>query len=130
MARKLNNVKLLSYDSNENLRRHLSSSKFYIGLTKDFDGWTTYGVEYAAMEAMDCGCIPIIYDEMEYEYRRQGVRAAFVGDAPLSGYLTEIYRQREYWASTAIEHNYKFLEKKNTRFLSHLRSIIEEFNEK
>lgn len=109
------------------IRLCLDHAQFYIGSTKDLSGHGTYGVEYAAMEAMDHGCVPVIYDEMEFEYRRQGARAAFFGDSPLSQHLLNAYYGREHIISNTVERNYEFLRKKNTRFHSQLQSIVDEF---
>ena len=127
----LDNVHWYGELTNKEIVNCLSNSEYYLGLTSDTSGWQTYGIEYAAMEAMDAGCIPIVNSEMEYEYRRQGARAIFWNSsstsAPLARLIRNCYDGGSYLRSYIVPHNYEFLRRKNIRFRNQLELMVKEY---
>ena len=126
-ARALSNLSV-GAGTSASLHQELGRSMFYMGLSEDPTGHMTYGVEYAAMEAMLHGCIPLINEGMEFEYRRQGAKACFINvSRSISMNIRNINSSLDFNRQRIVQDNFQFIQRKNPRFRRQLESIIEEF---
>lgn len=74
LASQSKNVEINLEDDFKEVNKEFLRSNSYYGATFWSSG---IGVEYAALEAMDCGCVPVVTDRMRRDYEREGFKACF-----------------------------------------------------
>jgi glycosyltransferase involved in cell wall biosynthesis len=103
----------------------LRSCKAYLSATK-YEVPGVYGIEYAAMEAMDSGCLPIIDSNIEIEYVNKGAEALFYCSSDeMIEQMTRSIKDYESSSSQAlISNNRLFLNNKMSFFIDQLKTVI------
>lgn len=112
--------------SSDSIATLLSSCKSYLSATK-YDISGVYGIEYAAMEAMNEECLLIVNNNIKQEYTEKGCEALFYDDRDdMIEYAN--FSLREYDSETSksvIAHNRSFLMSKMRLFCDQLMGAIE-----
>ena len=103
----------------------LSSCKVYLSATK-YDVPGVYGVEYAAMEAMNEGCLLIADENIKQEYRNKGCEALFYDNTNDMVDCVN-WALREYdsaMSKSMMDCNSLFLKNKMTLFCDQLMGVL------